>query len=84
VFLHLQPYKKTSPKEKTPQKLAPKFYGLHEMIQHIGHMPYKSAPPSHFMIHPTSHASCLKKVVGSKCKVETSLLELDEEGPIWI
>jgi len=35
VFLRLQPYKETSLKDKTPQKLAPKFYGPYEIFQHI-------------------------------------------------
>jgi hypothetical protein len=47
VFLRLQPYKQTSLKDKTPQKLAPKFYGPYEILQCIGQVAYKLA------LHPT-------------------------------
>jgi hypothetical protein len=30
------------------------------------------------------HVSCLKKVIGNKCQTQTSLLDLDEEGSIWL
>ena len=43
VFLHLQPYKKTSLKSKGHQKFAPKFYGPYHIIQHIGEVAYKLA-----------------------------------------
>jgi hypothetical protein len=72
VFLHLQPYKKTSLKDKTPHKLAPKFYGPYEIIQRIGQVAYKLAHPTHSKIHPIFHVSCLNKVIGSKCKVQSS------------
>jgi hypothetical protein len=84
VFLHLQPYKKNSLKEDHCQKLAPNFYGPYTIIKCIGHMAYKLALPSHSKIHPVFHVSYLKKVIGSKCHIQTSLLELDEEGSIWL
>jgi hypothetical protein len=84
VFLHLQPYKKTSLKEKSHQKLAPKFYGPYTILKHIGPMAYKLALPNHSKLHPVFHVSCLKKVLGSNCRVQTSLPELDEEGSIWL
>ena len=33
-----------------------------------------------FMLKESHHVSCLKKVIGDKIRVETILLELDEEG----
>lgn len=30
------------------------------------------------------HLSCLKKVVGPNCQVQSTLPELNEEGSIWI
>jgi hypothetical protein len=84
VFLRLQPYKKTSLKDKTPQKLAPNFYGPYEIPQRIGQTDYKLALPSHSKIHLVFHVSRLKKVVGLKCKAQTSLPKLDEEGSIWL
>ena len=84
VFLRLQPYKQTSLKKRVPQKLAPKFYGPYQIIQRIGQVAYKLALPAHSKIHPVFHVSCLKKVMGSNCKVQTNLPELDEEGSIWL
>jgi hypothetical protein len=84
VFLHLQPYKKTSLKEDHCQKLAPKFYGPYTILKCIGPMAYKLSLPSHSKLHPVFHVSCLKKVIGTKCQIQTSLPELDEEGSIWL
>jgi hypothetical protein len=84
VLLRLQPYKQTSLKDKAPQKLAPKFYGPLQIIQRIGQVAYKLALPTHSKIHLVFHMACLKKVVGSNCKVQTNLPKLDEEGSIWL
>jgi len=80
VFLRLQPYKKTSLKDKGCQKLSPKFYRLYQILQCIGEVAYKLALPPTAKIHPIFHVSCLKKVVGNHCRIQTSLSELDEEG----
>jgi len=67
VFLFLQPYKQTSLKYKTHNKLVPKFYGHYEIIQNIGQAAYKLALLSHSKIHLVFHMYFLKKVMGSKC-----------------
>eukprot|EP00253_Pinus_taeda_P005471 PITA_05471 len=84
VFLRLQPYKQTSLKDKGCQKLSPKFYEPYQVLQRIGEVAYKLALPPTPKIHPVFHVSCLKKVIGNNCRIQTSLLELDEEGSIWI
>jgi hypothetical protein len=84
VFLRLQPYKKTSLKSQGHHKLAPKFYGPYHILKHIGPVAYKLALPAASKIHPVFHVSCLKKVVGHNCWVQTILPELDEEGSIWL
>eukprot|EP00253_Pinus_taeda_P029353 PITA_29353 len=84
VFLRLQPYKQTSLKDKGCQKLSPKFYGPYQVLQRIGEVAYKLALPPTIKIHPVFHVSCLKKVIGNNCRIQTSLLELDEEGSIWL
>lgn len=82
VFLRLKPYKQTLLKDKGCQKLSPKFYGLYQVLQHIGEVAYKLALPPTAKIHPIFHVSCLKKVIRNNCRIQTSLLELDEDGSI--
>jgi hypothetical protein len=84
VFLWLQPYKKTSLKAQGHHKLAPKFYGPYQIIKCIGSVAYKLALPATSKIHLVFHVSCLKKVVGQNCRVQTILPELDEEGSLWL
>jgi hypothetical protein len=84
VFLRLQPYKQTSLKAEQCQKLAPKFYGPYTILKHVGQVAYQLALPSQSKLHPVFHVSCLKKVIGTRCQIQTNLLELDEEGSIWL
>eukprot|EP00253_Pinus_taeda_P023695 PITA_23695 len=84
VFLTLQPYKQTSLKDKGCQKLSPKFYGPYQVLQHIREVAYMLALPPTTKIHPVFHVSCLKKVIGNHCRIQTNLPELDEEVSIWL
>lgn len=79
----MQPYKQTSLKGTGHHKLSPKFFGPYQILQRIGEVAYKLALPPTAKIHPVFHVSCLKKVVGNNCKIQTSLPELDEEGSIY-
>ena len=83
VFLHLQPYKKSSLKLKWCHKLDPNYYGTYKVLQKIGSIAYKlELPPSH--IHPIFHVSYLKKVIGSNIRAQIVLPELDNEGSIML
>jgi hypothetical protein len=84
VFLRLQPYKQTSLKAKHCQKLAPKFYGLYTVLKCVGQVAYQLALPSQSKLHPIFHVSCLKKVIETRCQIQTNLPELAEEGSIWL
>jgi hypothetical protein len=50
----------------------------------VGQVSYQLALPSQSKLHPVFHASFLKKVIGTKCKIQTNLQELAEEGSIWL
>ena len=84
VFLRLQPYKKTSLKDEHCQKLAPKLYGPYIVLKCVGQVAYQLALPSQSKLHPVFHVSCLKKVIGTRCQIQTNLPELAEEGSIWL
>ena len=84
VFLRLQPYKQTSLKAEHCQKLAPKFYGSYTVLKCVVQVAYQLALPNHSNLHPVFQVSCLKKVIRAKCQIQTNLLELAEEGSIWL
>jgi hypothetical protein len=84
VFLRLQTYKKTSLKAEHYQKIAPKFYGPYIVLKRVGQVTYHLALPSHSKLHPVFHVSCLKKVIGAKCQIQTNLPKLAEQGSIWL
>jgi hypothetical protein len=60
------------------------FYGPYYIIKHIASVSYKLVLPTAYKIHPVFHVSYLNKVVGQNCRVQTILLELDEEGSLWL
>jgi hypothetical protein len=84
VFVRLQPYTQNSLKAEHFQKLAPKFYGPYTVLKRVGQVAYQLALPSDSKLHPIFHVSCLKKVIGTKCQIQTNLPELAEEGSIWL
>jgi hypothetical protein len=84
MFLQLQHYKKTSLKAEHCQRLVPKFYGPYTVLKHVGQVAYHLSFPSHSKLHPVFHVSCLNKVIGTKCQIQTNLHELTEEGSIWL
>jgi hypothetical protein len=63
---------------------VPKFYGRYTVLKRVGQVSYQLSLPNHSKLHPVFHVSCLKKVIGAKCQIQTNLLELAEEGSIWL
>ena len=82
VFLHIQPYKKTSLEDQGHQNLTLKFYGPYPILHHIIQFAYTLDLSASSKIHPIFHMSCINKVVGLNYKVQTTLPKLDEEGSI--
>ena len=54
------------------------------ILKHVGQVAYQLALPSQSKLHPVFHVSCLKKVIGTRCQIQTSLPELPEEVSIWL
>jgi hypothetical protein len=79
-----KPYKQTSRNVEHCQKLAPKFYSPYTILNHVGQVAYQLDFTNHSKLHHVFHVSCLKKVVGAKCQIQTNLPELAEEGSIWL
>jgi hypothetical protein len=65
-------------------ELAPKFYGSYIVLKRVGQVTYQLSLPSQSKLHPVFHVSCLKKVIGTMCQIQTNLPELAEEGSIWL
>jgi hypothetical protein len=61
---------------------VPKFYGPYTILKRVGQVTYQLALPSDSKLLPVFHVSCLKKVIGAKCQIQTNLPELAEEGSI--
>jgi hypothetical protein len=62
----------------------PKLYGIYTVLNRVGSVAYQLSLPNQSKLHHVFHVSYLQKVIGTKCQTQTSLLELDEEGSIWL
>jgi hypothetical protein len=50
----------------------------------MGQVAYQLALPKHSKLHHVFHVSFLKKVIGTKCQIQTNLPKLAEQGSIWL
>ena len=64
VYLHLQPYKKSTLKENGAKNLKLHFYGPYKVIKCVGKVAYELDLPKGSKIHNIFHVSCLKKAIG--------------------
>lgn len=84
VFLRLQPYRQTSLPMCCNLKLAPKFYGPHQIIQCVGKVSYKLQLPSSASIHPMFHVAMLKKNIGTNVTSSSSLPPVNQLGQFMV
>lgn len=80
VYLKLKPYRQMSLRKSHIWKLTPKYCGPYPVIKRIGEVAYELQLPSDARVHPVFHVSQLKKHVGSKDRVSTTIPPMDLDG----
>lgn len=80
VYLKLKPYKQLSLRKSQLWKLTSKYCGPYPVIKKVGEVAYELQLPSDAKIHPVFHVSLLKKHVGNKDKVSSTIPPMDPEG----
>ncbi|XP_050908703.1 uncharacterized protein LOC127122406 [Lathyrus oleraceus] len=65
VWLKLQPYRQSSPRDQTSPKLAKRFFGPYQIKRVIGTITYELMLPPESRVHPVFHVSKLKPFHGS-------------------
>ncbi|KAL0549099.1 hypothetical protein IC582_013579 [Cucumis melo] len=78
VFLKIRPYKLLSLRRKRNEKLSPKFFEPHKLLERIGFIAYKLELPDNTSIHHVFHVSQLKKLVGEHTNVRSTIQYLNE------
>jgi hypothetical protein len=80
VLVKLQPYHQVTLANRSSNKLAKRYYGPFEVVEHIGKVAYKLALPDSSKIHPVFHVSLLKLFSRNGQEVVTNLPEEELEG----
>jgi ribosomal protein L21E len=73
VFLKIQPYIQSSLAARSNQKPAFKFFGPYRVVARVGSVAYRLALPPSSSVHPVFHVSQLKKAVGARHTVTSTL-----------
>lgn len=81
VYLKLQPYRQTTVQARTNHKLSARYYGPYKIVRRVGKVAYQLALPPGARVHHTFHVSQLKKKIGSKKVVQTSLPDCNDDDP---
>ena len=84
TICRLNPYKQTSLKRNGEEKINPRYYGPYKVIQKIGEVAYELEILKGSKIHNVFHVSCLKKYIGRKFVISTTLPPLDDEGQLTL
>ena len=80
VYLHIQPYRQSTLKEKGDEKLKPYLHGPYRMIHCVGAVAYDLELPIGSKIQFFFHVSCLKKAIGKHVVDTMDLPPIDDEG----
>ncbi|GMI78192.1 hypothetical protein HRI_001488500 [Hibiscus trionum] len=81
VYLKLQPYRQQTIKQRTCQKLAPKWFGPFPIVGKVGMVAYKLQLPRDSKVHPIFHVSQLKKYIES-ANYQSELPVINPDGEI--
>ncbi|KAF3678741.1 hypothetical protein FXO37_04239 [Capsicum annuum] len=84
VYLKLQPYRQSSIALRKSSKLSYKYYGPYKIISKIGLVAYKLQLSAEAKVYPVFHVSFLKKKVGSKVVVQSTLPMTTDDGQFLV
>lgn len=84
VFLKLQPYRQTSIALRRNLKLSSKYYGSFKVIERMGQVAYKLDLPTDSKVHLMFHVSLLKRNVGNRVMMQSTLPTTSADGQFLV
>ncbi|XP_070024878.1 uncharacterized protein [Nicotiana sylvestris] len=84
VYLKLQPYRQTSFALRKNLKLSSKYYGPYKVLARVGMVAYKLDLPPESKVHHVFHVSLLKRKVGNRVVVQTTLPITGKDGQFLV
>jgi hypothetical protein len=84
IYLRLQPYQHKTLAARKKLKFSPRFFGLFQVLQKMGSVPYKLDLPPAAHLHPVFHVSCLKPKLGQHMIPIPTLPPVDAQGEIQL